>query len=97
MAESSVARCTSRARLRVGEPVAPHLVTASPASAAIQGFHWTAALQQTPATPSDSVRVESPLPGGIAEVTRFLLNTVPSWLQIAGLGMSAICLFIIGA
>jgi hypothetical protein len=65
-------------------------VTAPFASAAIQGFHWTAALQQTTATPSDSVRVESPLPGGVAEVTRFLLNTVPSWLQVAGLGIAVI-------
>jgi hypothetical protein len=65
-------------------------VTASPASAAIQGFHWTAALQQTPATPSDSVRVESPLPGGVAEVARFLLNTVPPWLQIAGVVIAVI-------
>jgi hypothetical protein len=28
--------------------------------------------------------VESPLPGGIADVVRFLLTTVPQWVQIAG-------------
>ena len=44
-----------------------------------------AALQQPHVPPADSVVVESPLPGGVAGVTRFLLNTVPSWLQIAGL------------
>ena len=32
----------------------------------------------------DSVRVESPLPGGVAEVVRFLLTTVPPWVQKAG-------------
>lgn len=41
------------------------------------------ALQQTHVT-ADSVLVESPLPGGVAEVTRFLLNRVPPWVQIGG-------------
>jgi hypothetical protein len=32
----------------------------------------------------DSVRVESPLPGGVADVVRFLLTTVPAWVQKLG-------------
>ena len=43
-----------------------------------------AALQQAHATPADSVVVQSPLPGGVATVVRFLLNTVPPWVQIGG-------------
>lgn len=34
--------------------------------------------------PTDSVVVESPLPGGLAAVVRFLFSTVPQWVQIAG-------------
>jgi hypothetical protein len=45
-------------------------------------------VQQT--HPSDSVVVESPLPGGAAEVARFLLNTVPQWVQIGGVFVAAI-------
>jgi nitrate/TMAO reductase-like tetraheme cytochrome c subunit len=48
------------------------------------GFSWAAALQRPAATPTDSVVVESPLPGGVAAVTRFLLNAVPQWVQISG-------------
>lgn len=40
--------------------------------------------------PTDSVVVESPLPGGVAAVVRFLLNTVPSWIQIGGVILGAI-------
>ena len=43
-----------------------------------------ATLQQAHDPALDSVRVESPLPGGVADVVRFLLTTVPSWVQIAG-------------
>ena len=43
-----------------------------------------AALQQAHAAPADSVVVQSPLPGGVAQVVRFLLNTVPQWVQIGG-------------
>lgn len=43
-----------------------------------------AALQQAHDPALDSVRVESPLPGGVAAVVRFLLNTVPPWIQMAG-------------
>ena len=32
----------------------------------------------------DSVVVESPLPGGVATVVRFLFQSVPQWFQIAG-------------
>lgn len=42
------------------------------------------ALQLAHATPADSVVVQSPLPGGVAQVVRFLLNTVPQWVQIGG-------------
>lgn len=40
------------------------------------GFFWQEPSQAT---------VESPLPGGIAAVVRFFLQTVPQWVQIAGL------------
>ena len=59
-------------------------------SAALRVPSWAAALQQPAATPADSVVVESPLPGGVAAVTRFLLNSVPPWVQISGLVVAAI-------
>ena len=40
--------------------------------------------------PADTVVVESPLPGGISEVVRFLLNTVPPWIQIGGVVVGAL-------
>ncbi len=43
-----------------------------------------AAFQQAHSSPPDSVVVQSPLPGGVAQVVRFLLNTVPQWVQIGG-------------
>ena len=54
-------------------------------SAAVRGFYSAAALLQTEVTPADSVLVESPLPGGVAHVVRFLLNSIPPWLQIGGM------------
>ena len=48
-----------------------------------------AALQEAHA-PIDSVRVQSPLPGGVAQVVRFLLTTVPPWVQKAGVVLAAI-------
>lgn len=54
-----------------------------------------AALQQPHATTGDSVVVESPLPGGIAEIVRFLLNTVPPWVQIGGVVVGAIVAVIV--
>ncbi|MEX2177136.1 MAG: hypothetical protein WD801_00405 [Gemmatimonadaceae bacterium] len=48
-----------------------------------------AALQQTHGATLDTVVVESPLPGGVAEVVRFLLNTVPSWVQMGGVVVGA--------
>ena len=38
----------------------------------------------------DSVVVESPLPGGVAAIARFLFSSVPQWLQIAGVFIGAI-------
>ena len=57
------------------------------ASAATAAQHLTAALQQAPVSPApvDSVVVESPLPGGVATVVRFLMNNVPPWVQIGGI------------
>ncbi|HEX6050094.1 MAG TPA: hypothetical protein VFZ21_12525 [Gemmatimonadaceae bacterium] len=56
--------------------------------------YWGTALQQqtpaTPVTPLDSVVVESPLPGGVAAVTRFLLNAVPPWVQIGGIILAVV-------
>ena len=63
------------------------------ASAAAPIRLWAAALQQAPpppATPADSVVVESPLPGGVATVTRFLLNNVPQWVQIGGVVLAVV-------
>jgi nitrate/TMAO reductase-like tetraheme cytochrome c subunit len=39
---------------------------------------------------ADSVVVQSPLPGGIARVVRFLLNTVPQWVQIGGVVLGVV-------
>lgn len=52
-------------------------------------------LQQATAARADSARVdsvvvESPLPSGPAAVARFLFNTVPQWLQIAGVFVGGI-------
>lgn len=48
-----------------------------------------AALQQI-ATAIDTAVVESPLPGGVAELVRFLMNTVPTWVQVGGVILGAI-------
>ncbi len=47
-------------------------------------------LPQTHAQQLDTVVVDSPLPGGAAEVVRFLLNTVPTWVQIGGVIVAGI-------
>ena len=47
-------------------------------------LHSAAALQEAHVAPADSILVESPLPGGVAQVVRFLLNTVPPWVQKGG-------------
>ena len=49
-----------------------------------------AAPRQPHGAATDSVVVDSPLPGGAASVVRFLLNSVPSWVQIGGLVVAAI-------
>jgi nitrate/TMAO reductase-like tetraheme cytochrome c subunit len=60
-------------------------------ASAAQTLSISAALAQARVPPPlDSVRVESPLPGGVAEVVRFLLTTVPSWLQITGIVLAAV-------
>ncbi|HEU4996674.1 MAG TPA: hypothetical protein VFT29_17780, partial [Gemmatimonadaceae bacterium] len=59
-------------------------------SAVARVFHSAAALQQAHVAPADSVVVESPLPGGVAEVVRFLLNTVPPWVQAGGVVAGAV-------
>lgn len=48
------------------------------------------ALQQVHPTPADSVLVQSPLPGGVAQVVRFLLNIVPQWVQIGGVVVAVV-------
>jgi hypothetical protein len=51
----------------------------------VAGAHTALAMLQQAHDPVlDSVRVESPLPGGIADVVRFLLTTVPAWVQKLG-------------
>ena len=52
-------------------------------------LHAAAALQQAHVAASDSIVVESPLPGGVAQVARFLLNTVPQWVQVGGVFVAA--------
>jgi hypothetical protein len=52
---------------------------------------------QAPAPPLDSVVVESPLPGGAATVARFLLNTVPQWVQIGGVIVAAVVAVLVAA
>lgn len=53
-------------------------------------WRWAAALQQPHAAPTDTIVVQSPLPGGVATVIRFLLNTVPAWIQIGGVVVGAV-------
>jgi len=66
-------------------------VTGLHASAVIPSWLGVAALQQAPAVqPPDSIIVESPLPGGVATLTRFLLSTVPQWVQLTGLVVAVI-------
>ena len=57
--------------------MSPHLLQ----TVAAEGAHGSAL---------DSVRVESPLPAGVAETVRFLLSSVPSWIQIGGVVLAAI-------
>jgi hypothetical protein len=59
-------------------------------SAVVPASSWAVALQQQRLPPADSVVVESPLPGGVAAITRFLLTTVPPWVQIGGLVVAAV-------
>lgn len=65
---------------------------ASELSAAFRVIQEAARPQAHP-SPTDSVAVESPLPGGVATVVRWLLNEVPSWLQITG----AVLAVVVGA
>jgi hypothetical protein len=68
-------------------------------SAAIPTGFWMAAFQQTTPSqatpPPDSIIVHSPLPGGVAAVTRFLLTTVPQWVQITGVVLAVIVAVIV--
>ncbi len=48
------------------------------------------ALQDAHVSALDSIRVESPLPDGVAQVVRFLLSSVPSWVQIGGIILAAV-------
>lgn len=59
-------------------------------SAVARALDSAAALQDARVTPTDSVVVESPLPGGIAQVVRFLLNTVPPWVQAGGVVLAVL-------
>jgi nitrate/TMAO reductase-like tetraheme cytochrome c subunit len=65
-------------------------VTDERIGAAARVLYSAAALQQSHVTPSDSVLVESPLPGGVAAVVRFLMNAVPTWVQFAGLAIGIV-------
>lgn len=55
------------------------------ADALNRGFAPATALRQHPPTvPIDSTVTDSPLPTGVSEMVRWLLNTVPPWMQIGG-------------
>ena len=71
-------------------------MTGTELSAAVRGLYSAAALQQTEIPPVDSVVVESPLPGGVAQVVRFLLNNVPPWVQIGGVILAAVVAVALG-
>jgi hypothetical protein len=64
-------------------------VIATHLSAVARVLQSAGAIQQAHDTPVDSVVVKSPLPGGVAAVVRFLLNTVPPWVQIGGVVLGA--------
>ncbi len=66
------------------------MIGGSSAAAAARSPVAAAVPLQSPAHPVDTVVVDSPLPGGAAEVVRFLLNTVPPWVQIGGVILGAI-------
>lgn len=57
--------------------------------AAVGSLLPAAAFSQGNLTTADSGVVESPLPGGAAEVVRFLLTGLPPWLQVALLALGA--------
>jgi nitrate/TMAO reductase-like tetraheme cytochrome c subunit len=59
------------------------------ASAVLEILQQAAAARADTAS-VDSVVVESPLPSGPAAIARFLFNTVPQWIQIAGVFVGAI-------
>lgn len=88
-----MAQCGSR-ELRSacrGEASDSGLVTpGAPVRAAASVVTLAAALQDPATVPRDTAVVESPLPGGVAEVVRFLLNTVPAPLQMAGAVIGAV-------
>lgn len=79
-------------------------MTGTEFSAAVRGLFSTAAFQQTEVTaresvhvgPPDSVVVESPLPGGVAQVVHFLLNNVPPWVQIGGVILAVVVAVALG-
>jgi hypothetical protein len=54
-----------------------------------RGLASVAALAHQPPV-IDTVQVTSPLPAGVAEVVRWLFNTVPAWVQIAGVVVGAL-------
>lgn len=49
-----------------------------------------AVLPSAPYEGVDSVVVESPLPGGVAEAVRFVLDVLPWWVQVAGVILGAV-------
>jgi hypothetical protein len=64
-------------------------VIVAPAGEALSALA-AATLQDAHTRVTDSVVVQSPLPGGAATVVRFLLNAVPSWIQIGGVILGAL-------
>jgi len=59
-------------------------------NAAVRFLESAAAFQQSQPPVVDTVHVESPLPGGPAQVFRYLFNNLPTWLQLSLAGVGAI-------
>jgi hypothetical protein len=70
-------------------PISLHSAIGVQLSSIARAQDSVAALQSAH-VPLDSIRVQSPLPGGVAQVVRFLLTTVPPWIQIGGVVLAVV-------
>lgn len=65
------------------------MLTVDSLTAAAGHVRLAAAVQQISTDAVDSAVVESPLPGGVAEFARFLLNSLPPWAQLGAAAVGA--------